>query len=382
MKYRRIVELAVSGWLCACGTSAPEAEKADVGGGPPSMHTPGPFASAAIEGVMDNLASAILAHDLAAGLAPKPPVAMLLKDLSNGFWQPTAIGANRMSARLACPSVVEAPLIVDGSISDDAKGDLQNQYIRKYLGDVVYKGLSVAPLVNNASTIEHLDNFVEQRGPVITIDSDSPTSERTYLIATANYQAGVTAANALRPALQAGDSVAVFGTADLTWPSGVERAQGAEDGAVAAGLVVTPRLPVVWDTDKDLATLVNAVSNSTLNLKGLLCMYSNSNLCAQAVEQAGKKGQIQIVGFDMENPTKIYFAEGYFYAIAVQRQYYMGQLGILVPYSILVLGEEVTASALQPIMVNGFQIDTGLDIITPDNYSAYMTFLSQLGING
>jgi ABC-type sugar transport system substrate-binding protein len=110
-------------------------------------------------------------------------------------------------------------------------------------------------------------------------------------------------------------------------------------------------------------------------------MYSNAYNCAAAVEALGKKDQIKIVGFDMETDTKAYFDKGYFHAIAVQRQYYMGQLGVLVPYAINVLGAARTAELLQPILVNTTFIDTGIDLITTDNYAAYMTFLSELGIN-
>jgi len=79
--------------------------------------------------------------------------------------------------------------------------------------------------------------------------------------------------------------------------------------------------------------------------------------------------------------NKAYFDKGYFYGIAVQRQYYMGQLGVLVPYAINVLGVAQTAALLQPILVNASFIDTGIDIITVDNYAAYMSYLSELGIN-
>jgi ABC-type sugar transport system substrate-binding protein len=215
----------------------------------------------------------------------------------------------------------------------------------------------------------------------VTIDSDSPQSLRSYNIGTANYQAGMTAAFTLRKVLSAGDAVAVFGTLDPSWVSGLQRAQGAEDGAAAAGLVVRPRIPVVWNTETDLQSIITAISDPALNIKGLLCMYSNSDRCAAAVEAMDKKGTIQIVGFDLEAATKAYFDQGYFYGIAVQRQYYMGALSVLVPYSIVTLGMAKTADLIQPILVDGFLLDTGIDIITSDTYRSYIAYLSTLGIN-
>jgi len=65
----------------------------------------------------------------------------------------------------------------------------------------------------------------------------------------------------------------------------------------------------------------------------------------------------------------------------VQRQYYMGALGMLVPYSIASLGAAKTAELIQPILVDGFLLDTGIDIITSDTYASYIAYLSSLGIN-
>jgi len=352
--------------------------------------TPSPFVPIAIENVIDSLVDAITEKNLAP--STKPPVAVLLKDVT-GFWEPIATGATRMSARLVCPYVVEAPLIVDESVTEDVKAVEQNKYIKRYLDDGIYQAMALAPFSAAPDSAKFIDDFVDQCGPVVTIDSDSPGSTRAYNIATANYQAGVTAANTLRQVLLPGDTIAVFGTTDESWVSGMDRARGAEDGARLAGLNVAPRIPVVWNNTTDLASIISAISDPS-NIKGLLCMYSNSDRCAAAVEAVGKKGMIQIVGFDLESATQTYFDQGYFYGIAVQRQYYMGALSVLVPYSIETLGPTRTAELIQPILVDslpvdggvdggvgGFLLDTGIDIITSDNYSSYIAYLSSLGIN-
>ena len=351
----------------------------DGGTGPGDSASPSsPFAPVAIESVINALVDAVTHKNVAA--SAKPPVAVLLKDLT-GFWNPVAVGATRMSGRLVCPAVVEAPLIADESVAEEIKAVEQNKYIDNYVSSGIYQAMALAPFSATGDSVQYLDRFVGQCGPVVTIDSDSPSSLRAYNIGTANYQAGVTAANTLRKVLSAGDAVAVFGTTDPSWLSGLQRAQGAEEGAAAAGLKVTPRIPVVWNDVTDLASIVLAISDPALDIKGLLCMYSNSDRCAQAVEAVGKKGLVQIVGFDLEAPTKAYFDEGYFFGIAVQRQYFMGQLGVIVPYSIETLGAAKTAELIQPILVDGFLLDTGIDIITSDTYASYIAYLSSLGIN-
>lgn len=369
--------------LAACGDDTGIFSASPDGGGDgvaiDAMPAPSPFVPATIESVMDTMVAAIATQHLAP--AAKPAIAVLLKDLTS-FWAPVVIGANRMSMRLVCPSVVEAPLIADPANTDAEEASaLQNQYIQSYLASGIYRGMAYAAMIDNAESVQYINDFVARRGPVVTIDSDAADSQRSYLIATANYQAGKTAAHKLGEVMQPGDTVAVFGTTIEAWVSGIERAQGAEDGAAELGLVVAPRIPVIWDADLDRAAIVAALADPALNIKGLLCMYSNSARCAEAVEAVGKLGQVQIVGFDMQADTKAYFDKGYFYGIAVQRQYYMGELGVLVPYALNVLGPALTAQILQPLLVGDDFVDTGIDIITTANFSDYMAFLNSLGIN-
>jgi ribose transport system substrate-binding protein len=352
----------------------------DGGTEPDAGTAPSPFAPSAIEGVIDSMVGALTARNLP--LSAKPPIAVLLKDLT-GFWAPVVIGANRMSIRLACPSLVEAPLIADtAKVTTPQAAALQNGYIDKYLKTAVYRGMALAAMASDDDSVAYLDKFVDQRGPVVTIDSDSPTSKRSYVIATANYQAGFTAGAMLGQALSPGDAIFVFGSTDVNWTSGIERAQGAEDGAKSAGLVIAPRIDPKWAADTDLPALKTALADPKLNIKGMVCVYSDANLCAQAAEEVfGVPGVVKIVGFDMTAVTKTYFDKGYFLGVAVQRQYYMGQLGVLVPYAMEVLGPAATEQLLVPILTGRATIDTGIDIITTANYADYMSFLSVLGIN-
>lgn len=379
MRFQVLSAMACVSIFAACAEQQ-DAVSFDGGAAPEVGPAPSPFVPRAIEGVIDSLVGALSAQALP--LSAKPPIAVLLKDLT-GFWAPVVIGANRMSIRLACPSLVESPLIPDTvGLPEGQAAILQNAYFQKYLLDDVYRGMALAPQAVDDDSVAYLNKFVEQRGPVVTIDSDSPTSKRSYVIATANYQAGFTAGAMLGQALSPGDTIVVFGSSDVNWVSGIERAQGAEDGAKSVGLLIAPRIDPRWATETDLPVLEAAIRNPSLNVKGMVCVYSNANLCAQAVEEVfGVPHAIEIVGFDMTADTKSYFDKGYFLGVAVQRQYYMGQLGVLVPYAMDVLGKSATEQLLQPILTGSQSIDTGIDIITTANYADYMSFLSILGIN-
>jgi len=385
MRHLALVSIFVGSVLSAgCGDdtgSAPPPVDSGVIATPDAAPAVSPFVPVAIDNAIEQMVAAVNAQGLTS--AQKPSIAVLLKEL-NPFWQPVATGANRMISRLVTGGFVEAPLITDpANTTEEEAAVLQNAYVQAYLTNNLYKGMAYAPHSASADTVNYLNAFIAQCGPVVTIDSDVPTSGRSYLISTANYQAGQTAANKLAEVLTLGDQVVVFGTTQAGWVSGIERAQGAEDALTAKGMIVTPRVSPVWDAAVDTAALVAVLSDPALNIKGMVCMYSNSFNCAEAVKQTGKTGLVKIVGFDMTPETKAYFDQGYFHAIAVQRQYYMGQLGVLVPYAISVLGAPTAAALLQPILAPGTVdfIDTGIDLITTANYNEYMTFLSNLGIN-
>jgi ABC-type sugar transport system substrate-binding protein len=375
---------ATMGTACGSSDSTTPVTTPDSGtvGQPDALAAPSPFVPPAVDNVINTLAAECEAKGLTA--AQKPPIAVMLKVL-DGFFQPIVIGANRMSNRLNTLSAVEAPFDpnADKTAPDalDKAGALQAQYIGGYVTNKLYRGMALAPHVAAGDLLTQVNAFVNTCGAVVTIDSDMTTSARSYLVATSNYQAGATAAKKLLEVVKPGESVLVFGTTLEAWASGIERAQGAIDTLTAAGIIVAPKVSPVWVPATDTQNLITALSDTTYNFTGMVCMYSNSFDCAAAVEALNKKDLIKIVGFDMETDTKTYFDKGYFYGIAVQRQYYMGQLGVLVPYAIDVLGPARTAELLAPILVNAWFIDTGIDIITTDNYAAYMSFLSELGIN-
>lgn len=371
--------LVCAGLLAGCG-GADAPAKLDGGPAPDTAPAVSPFAPQAVEGVIASMLEAVRALSLPA--AAKPAIAVLLKDLS-GYFAPVVTGANRMGMTLACPLVVQSPFVAGATdIPSQQAAVWQNEYIQGYLDTGLYRGMGLAPQQTDADSVAYLDEFAERRGPVVTIDSDSPASARSYFIATANYQAGYTAGAMLAQALHPGDAIVVFGTTVTAWTSGMERAQGAEDGATAGGLVLTPRISPIWTDATDLAALKAVLADPQLDIKGMLCIYADANLCAQAAEEVvGAPGIIKIVGFDMTAATKTYFDKGYFTGVAVQRQYYMGELGVLVPYCIDVLGPAATKQLLQPILIDETFIDTGIDIITTANYADYMTFLSTLGIN-
>jgi ABC-type sugar transport system substrate-binding protein len=390
MKKRKLTVLALA-FASACGsnnssttTTTTTATKTSTTTNPDAaVSTPGSaFIPQNIEGVVNALVAATQATKKDPNATP---VEVILKQ-TDGYFAPMVVGANRITSRLGCPGNVEAALVPQDDANADQvnkeKTDSQNALIESYATNSSYKAMGLSPLGSDTASVTAFNDFIAKRGPIVMMDSDAPTSNRAYYVGTDNISAGKTAGKELRKVLNAGDAMAVFGNTDPGWQSGLDRANGAEQGAQEAGLTVTPRIPTVWNHDTDLNAIKTALQDPTLNIKGLVCCYSNSYVCAEAVDALGLKGKVQIVGFDITSDTKPWFDKGLFHALMAQRAYYMGVLGALIPYSISVIGADATATALQPLIVGPGLVDTGLDIVTSDAYADYMSYLSSLGVNG
>ncbi len=97
--------------------------------------------------------------------------------------------------------------------------------------------------------------------------------------------------------LQAGDKVAIIEGAPNAF-NGIQRKLGFEDAMNAAGMNIVSSQTGYWETDKALP-VASAMVNEHPDLKAILCANDSMALGAvAAVQEAGKQGNISVVGFD------------------------------------------------------------------------------------
>lgn len=306
-------------------------------------------------------------------------LAVVLKNLT-GYWEPVKLGANRAFGELGVSGVVLAP--ADGT--EEEAREYQLQLLKEREGEG-YAGLGLAPLADNV--IDEIGTFHDAGTPVVTIDSDLPSSKRSIYIGTINYEAGQTAAETLKELLPGdGGTVIILGhEVEADWPDGYNRTQGAKDVLEKAGYDVLIR-KTNWDDEgavADVEFMTEALATADPPAVGMLSMFSPTYRCAEAAEAAGlTPDDVTIVGFDFEPQTLSYMESGFVKATHAQRQYYFGYMAPYVLYSLNVLGVEKTVDILSPQMVDGERFNAGIDVVHSDQVESYNAYLDSIGIGG
>lgn len=240
-----------------------------------------------------------------------------------------------------------------------------------------FDGIAIAPSDPNA-VIPAVKKALELGIPVITLDTDSPESGRYVYIGTDNYQAGYIAGTIMKKILN-GKGKVVIGTGSLTAMNSLQRIQGFKDAIKGTEIKVLDLLNDEEDGARALS-LAESALNAHPDLDAFFGVYAyNGPSQALAVKNAGKVGKVKIVCFDTTPDILQYVKEGVINATMGQRPYMMGYLSVVVLYLMNKIG--VTNTLMMLPKVNGdYIIDTGVDVVTPDNLDEYLKMMEKLGI--
>ncbi len=134
--------------------------------------------------------------------------------------------------------------------------------------------------------------------------------------------------------LNAGDEVAIIGGISTAF-NAQQRQMGFEDAMAAVDAIVVSVQDGNWHQAK-ASTIASAMIAAYPNLKALLCSNDNMAIGAvAAVRQAGRTGEIRVVGFDNISATHELLRNGEMFATADQ---YGSQLAIYgVEYALQIL---------------------------------------------
>ncbi|MCS7265495.1 MAG: sugar-binding protein [Armatimonadetes bacterium] len=199
-----------------------------------------------------------------------------------------------------------------------------------------------------------IEKAVSKGIPVVTLDSDAKTDKRLAYIGTDNEKAGELAAKELAKLMNGRGKVLII--------QGVPGAENLMQRVKGFRRVLAkyPRIEIVSEQacQSDLTRALEIAENALRahsDLGGIFGVNAyGAPGAAQAVKEAGKTGEVKIVGFDAIPTTLKYCAEGVVQAIVEQRPYRMGYLAVRY------LKEALEGKKI-PKMV-----DTGVDIITSE----------------
>lgn len=247
----------------------------------------------------------------------------------DAFWDPVIKGAQDAGREFNVDVTI---------VKSKPELEAQNADIRNLIAQGI-QGIGLSP--NDPKQQTELLREAAGKCPVVMFDVDAPESQRRVFVGIDNYSAGHFAADALREALPEGGQVIItVGSTEM--PHGRERRQGVIDGLLDRHyrldhafdpldtMLVGEKYSVVGtiidngDPARSSALLAEAL-RAHPDVKGVVALFSYSAAAAlQAIEQAGKKGQIKVVAFDDSEEVQTGIENGTIAASILQDTYRMG----------------------------------------------------------
>ena len=259
---------------------------------------------------------------------PKLKVALVTSG-DGPYWDPVIAGARQAADRL------DLDLTVVRVRSDVA---LQSQKISE-LAEQKLHGMAVSPI--EPRTEAALLSKIASEMTLVTFDSDAPVSRRLCFVGTDNYAAGRQCGELVRRALpEGGDVIILVGNPEkentqrrrqgvieelLAMPYAPEQESSAEPSTaptVKHNVVAT----VADESDPNLT--VERVTEAVQRYPNVRCFVATlgyqTPALLKALEQAGKLGQVRIIGFDADERTLAGIEAGHVFATIVQDQFACG----------------------------------------------------------
>jgi ribose transport system substrate-binding protein len=248
-------------------------------------------------------------------------------------------------------------------------------------------GIAVSPIEADAFA-PVIDSAIDKGIPVITFDSDAAKSKRLAYIGTNNYEAGKKAGEAAVKLLPQGGKFVAF-VGNMSAQNARDRYQGFVDATKDHHIEMLQE-PFQDKADKTGAAIRNvndAITKYGDKINGFLGIWSyNGPAIVKAVQQAGIRNKVKIVCFDGDPETLKNLQTKMIDATVVQKPYEFGRLSTKLLYLINHKGYSAAMDELKPeldklgMTVTGQIIDTGVEVVTPENAGPFLEKLKKLGL--
>ncbi|WP_315834061.1 sugar-binding protein [Bradyrhizobium prioriisuperbiae] len=251
----------------------------------------------------------LLGTSLATQAQDKPTLAFVVNGASD-FWKAAEAGVRKAQAELPAYNLTlkypeQAAVAIQQRLMDD-------------LVAAGVKAIMVSAVDPKTST-EALNKLASQT-TLFTTDSDAPQTNRIAYIGSSNVDAGKQAAEIAKKAMPNGGKCLGF-VGLLGADNAKERIQGMKDGLSGSKI----ELVDVRGDDIDQTRAKANVQDALVANPNITCMvgfYSyNTPRIYEALRDAGKLGQITVVGFDDDPITLGGIKEGTIAATVVQQPY-------------------------------------------------------------
>ncbi|MDT5040365.1 MAG: ribose transport system substrate-binding protein [Actinoplanes sp.] len=300
-------------------------------------------------------------------------VAMVINNPS-AYWREGEAGMNNAAKELGVKAEFQGPQGGDLTAQLSLLDTLRSQKVAGYTLSAVDPAAAKAPV--NAALGAGIN--------VVAIDSPlSGTSKPVLYLGTPNTDAGQQAGEAMKKLLGDGGGEVAILTGSLTATNATQRIAGFTKALAGSKVKIVQTLNDDADPAKALSNGQSALQANP-NLKGIYTVWSYDGPAAgQAVQAAGKTGQVQVVADDAEPKTVQYVKDGVIQAMILQRPYQQGYLGIYLLTAMKVLGADATEKIVSPYVKQADGVETlssGIGLVTKDNLDAFQADLTKLGV--
>jgi ribose transport system substrate-binding protein len=226
-----------------------------------------------------------------------------------------------------------------------------------------------------------IDAAVAQGIPVITIDSDAPTSHRLFFIGTNNLQAGRLGGTRVAAKLNGKGNVVFFSIAGQ--PNLEERLKGYKDAfANYPGIKVVEVFDMKGDSGLAMDQTRNYLTRTgAAKIDAIVCLESTSGKdVGEAFKRVGANGTL-LVAMDVDEPTLELVKDGTIDSTISQKPFTMALLGLkalddVYHYPVKPLAQDY---ALDPYASFPAFVDTGVTLVDKTNVDAILTHQKEGG---
>ncbi|AUX44664.1 sugar ABC transporter substrate-binding protein [Sorangium cellulosum] len=290
----------------------------------------------------------------------KAPKLAFVAGGANEFWKIAAAGVHKYEQ--------EAKIQIDIKAPPNSTPEEQNRILESIVSEG-YDAVAVSVLAPDAQV--PVLNKLAEKAPLITMDSDSPNSNRLFYVGTNNYEAGKVLGNEIVKILPNGGKMAVF-VGTFAVDNAAQRFKGIQDVVTAHNIQIVDKREDNVDRAKarsNVEDILNA--HPDLNVATGLWSYNGPAIIA-AVEALGKKGKVIPAVFDEEDATLSGIENGTVACTVVQKPFQFGYLASKWLHELATKGDAARA-AIPPSKT----IDTGVEVITKENVAAFKARLAE-----
>ena len=233
------------------------------------------------------------------------------------YWQSAGAGFTQSAGQLKVAYTFTGPDTYDPAAERD---ELKNAIAKKPDGILI----SVA---DPTLMKDDIDNAISSGIPVITIDSDAPTSKRLFFVGTNNYQAGMTGGKRLAQELKGKGDVVVF-----TMPPQSnlnERLRGYKDALEGSQIKLSHVVDIKGDPRIAFDSVEQFLGNDKKeHIDGFVCLEALSGKEVAIVLDNYKVKGRTIIAMDTDPDTLNWIQKGVIAATISQKPYTMAFVGL------------------------------------------------------